>query len=241
VPRLLLVNPNTSVAVTGQLVEHVRAALGPSVEIVAATARFGAAYIASETSYAIAAHAVLDSYAQFGRDCDAVLIGCFGDPGAFAMRELTPVPVIGLAEAAMREAARHGRFAIVTGGARWRVMLQRLAESLGLAEQLAAIHLVERTGAQLAADPVAARRVLADACRRAAADRGIKSVILGGAALAGMAEDFAATLDLPLIDSVTAGATAIGAALTARPAADRAGDGLPYRGLSAELQALLGR
>lgn len=66
-----------------------------------------------------------------------MLIGCFGDPGLLALRESSPVPVTGLAEAAFIEASRHGRFAIVTGGARWGPMLQRLAQALGQAAALA--------------------------------------------------------------------------------------------------------
>jgi hypothetical protein len=38
-----------------------------------------------------------------------VLIGCFGDPGLFALRESSACPVTGLAEASFIEAARRGR------------------------------------------------------------------------------------------------------------------------------------
>jgi allantoin racemase len=65
------------------------------------------------------------------------------------------------------KAARYGRFAVVTGGARWAPTLQRLAHTLGFADALAGVHTVAPTGAQLAADPVAARALLAQACREA--------------------------------------------------------------------------
>ncbi|WP_010106824.1 aspartate/glutamate racemase family protein, partial [Verminephrobacter aporrectodeae] len=122
-------------------------------------ARFGAPYIACEASYAVAAHTALDAWAhalaQPRQQPDAVLIGCFGDPGLMALRESSPAPVTGLAEASFIEAARHGRYAIVTGGARWAPMLHRLAQALGQAQALAGIHTVAPTGAQLAADPEA--------------------------------------------------------------------------------------
>ena len=135
-----------------------------------------------------------------------MLIGCFGDPGLLALRESSPVPVTGLAEAAFIEAARHGRFAIVTGGERWGPMLQRLAQALGHAPLLAGIHTVAPTGAQLAADPVAARALLAQACRDAVRQLGAQTVILGGAGLAGMAAGIQPGLGVPIIDSVLAGA-----------------------------------
>ena len=139
----------------------------------------------------VAGHATLDAWAaalaQAAPPPDAVLIGCFGDPGLMALRESSPVPVTGLAEAAFIEAARHGRFAIVTGGERWAPILQRLAQSLGHASGLAGIHTVAPTGAQLAADPIAARRLLTQACLDAVRQLSVQTVILGGAGLAGMA------------------------------------------------------
>lgn len=208
--HLLVINPNTSDSVTALLRTHILQASGPDVAVHMATARFGARYISSEASYAIAAHATLDAWAAWladgGPTPDAVLIGCFGDPGLLALRECSAVPVTGLAEAAFVEAAEYGRFAIVTGGVAWKSMLQRLAHSLGYGEQLVHIHTVEATGAELAADPAAARILLAAACVEAAAQPGVQAVILGGAGLAGMAAQIQHAVPVPVVDSVLAGA-----------------------------------
>lgn len=208
--HLLVINPNTSDSVTALLRTHILQASGPDVAVHMATARFGARYISSEASYAIAAHATLDAWAAWIADGgpvpDAVLIACFGDPGLLALRECSPVPVTGLAEAAFFEAAQHGRFAVVTGGAAWKPMLQRLAHSLGYGNSLAHIHTVQATGAELASDPDTARALLATACREVAAQHGVQAVILGGAGLAGMAAQIQSEVPVPVIDSVLAGA-----------------------------------
>ena len=207
--QLLILNPNTSASFTAKLSEHVRAAL-PQTDVQAVTARLGAPYIASEASYAVAGHAVLDSWAawraEHERIPDAVLIGCFGDPGLFALRECCPARVTGLAEAAFTEATQLGRFAVVTGGERWAPMLERLAQTLGLDASLAGVHTVEPSGAQLAADPAMALKLLAQACRDAARQWSVSSIILGGAGLAGLAAQIQADVDVPVIDSVLAGA-----------------------------------
>ena len=216
--KLLVVNPNTTVAVTELLARRVGAAVGASAEVEAVTARFGAEYIASEASYVVAAHAALEACRNHcdahGRP-DAIIVGCFGDPGVFALRETFALPVIGLAEAAMREAAGHGRFAIVTGGAAWGPMLIRLARALELGDRLAGVGIVAATGAELAADPERALVTLAEACLGAM--QGVEAVVLGGAALAGMAEAIASAatprLAVPLIDSVDAAARAALASL----------------------------
>lgn len=220
-PRLLLINPNTSASVTALLLGHVQQQLGAGIHVEARTARFGAPYIADEQSYAIAAGATLDAWTPQA-DFDAVLVGCFGDPGLLALRAVAGVPVTGLAEAAFAEAALQGRFAIVTGGARWRPMLQSLAAELGYAESLAGVQTVQPTGAEMAADPAGALCVLADACRAAIAQWQPQSLIIGGAGLAGMAERLQAQFALPLIDSVAAGARQAGRlAMAAKGAAPR--------------------
>jgi Asp/Glu/hydantoin racemase len=215
--NLLVVNPNTSASVTETLRRHVHAAVGDAVTLYAVTARFGASYIASEASFAIAGHATLDAYAAHAAaygEPDSVLVGCFGDPGVEALRELSSRPVIGLAEAAMRAAAARGRYAIVTGGAAWGPILWRLARALDLAATLVEIRTVAPSGGALAADPDAAHELLRDACHRASS--GVASVILGGAGLAGMAAQVGSTLTVPLIDSVHAGALAALAAVGQR-------------------------
>ncbi|WP_341676491.1 aspartate/glutamate racemase family protein [Niveibacterium sp. SC-1] len=234
-PRLLILNPNTSESVTAVLAGHARRQLGAAWDVVARTARFGAEYIASEAAYAIAGHAVLDAWAAEPEGADVVLIGCFGDPGLHALQELCPVPVVGLAEAAMREAAGAGRFSIVTGGARWRPMLKRLAAGLEL--PLVEVHTLTESGPQLAADPEAALVRLADTCRTAGQADQSESVILGGAALAGYGDQLVARSGLKVIDSVSAGLRACAAAHS--PAAAPGPDGVAYRAIAPELIARL--
>ena len=207
--QLLIINPNTSPSVSELLQTHAQLAAGPDVHVRTATARFGAPYIADEASYAVAGHAALDAWAAALADKasapEAVLVGCFGDPGLWALRETSVAPVTGLAEAAFTEAAQQGRFAIVTGGERWKPMLVRLAQALGFDAALAGIHTVAPTGAQLAQDPVAAQALLAQACQQAAHAFGARAIILGGAGLAGMAAIIQPLVPLPVIDSVGAG------------------------------------
>lgn len=216
--RLLLINPNTTTEVTALMGRHLEDRLPAGWEIQSRTAAFGAPYISCEASHAIAAHAVLKAWCEETSVPAAVLIGCFGDPGLFALRESCPAPVTGLAEASFMEASRLGPFAIVTGGARWKPMLERLAQALGYADQLVHIETVTPTGAQLRADPQMARECLHQACAQAIT-AGAQAVIVGGAGLAGMAQALQAECSVPLIDSVEAGWRVLsGGAAPASPA-----------------------
>lgn len=219
-PTILAINPNTSASITDLVARHLVALAAPGISYRAVTGRFGAAYVSSEAAFAIAGHAALDAWAAHGEGCDAVYLACFGDPGLFALRELCPVPVVGMAEASMRIAAQHGHYAIVTGGRRWKPMLERLADGLGLRDRLAAVRPVAWTGAQIAANPDAAIDSLAAECRAARETDGAKAVILGGAGLAGIAARVSPLVGFPVIDSVEAGARAAEALV--------AGARLPY-------------
>ena len=206
--HLLVINPNTGQATTQRLHSHLQTLLPSDVAFDCINARFGAPYIACEASHAVASHALLDAWSHHllthSSSPDGVIIACFGDPGLFALREASAAPVTGLAEASFIQASRLGAFAIVTGGARWKPMLERLALSLDFASQLQHIELVRETGAQLLADRELALRILGEACVKAA-QKGVNAVILGGAGLAGYAKDLQSVCPVPLIDSVSAG------------------------------------
>ena len=248
---LLLLNPNTSAEVSALLRRHAApAAQAAGLELAVATARFGPRYITGEAGAAVAAHAALDAYAAHvqahGRPA-AVLLACFGDPGLFALRAVAGVPVLGLAEAAMLAAARHGPFVVVTGGAAWVPMLQRLAAVLPLPAPMLGVQPVPRSGGELAADPGGAA-VLLRAAAVEALDRwpAARSVLLGGAGLAGLAAPLAGHLPCPVLDNVV---EAVQAAVRAAgtPASDMPPDAAqawpagpaaepgPWIGLSPEL------
>lgn len=219
--RILLINPNTTESVTAAVADHARVIAGDAATFVAVTGRFGASYISSRASAAIAAHAALDALAAHVAGCDAVYLACFGDPGLAALREISPVPVVGMAEACCLEACNRGRrFAIVTGGALWEAMLTEFVAWLGLSDRLAAVRTVAPTGDRIARDPDAALAQLAAACTACATQDGADVVILGGAALAGLAARIQPSVPVPVLCSVEVGArAAIAAASSNRRAA----------------------
>jgi allantoin racemase len=204
--RLLCINPNTTAEVTTKVVAAGQALAPVGMTITGATGRFGARYISSRTSAAIAGHATIDAYAEHGAGVDAVLLACFGDPGLLALRELAHCRVLGLAEASCLAACDLGaRFSIITGGARWPAMLEEFVAQIGLSGRLASIRAVAPTGGEIAANPKAAYAVLADACRVAARDDGADVVILGGAGLVGIAGQIKKEVPVPLLCSVETG------------------------------------
>jgi allantoin racemase len=240
--RILLINPNTTPAVTDIITQRVRPMLGENDVLVPVTGRFGARYISTRVAAAIAAHAGLDLLASHVSGCDAVYLACFGDPGLLALREVSPVPVIGMAEASCHAAcARGDRFGIVTGGALWKPMLTEFVTALGLADRFAGVQTIAPTGDLIAKDPDAALADLASACERCRTEGGADVVILGGAALAGLAGLIQPSVSIPLLCSVETGMQAvINAARQPRQGSQRELGPVKTIGLSPALETLLG-
>lgn len=246
--RLLLINGNTDAAMTARMVALARAAAGPAVAIEGATARFGARYIATRSAAAIAGHAVLDALAHAlaaGPTPDAVLLACFGDPGIGALRELSPAPAVGMAEASILTAATlGGRIALLTGGARWVPMLTEYATALGFGGRVV-VRGIAPTGDAIAADPGSALPALAAEARAAVEQDGAEVVVLGGAGLAGLAAAIAPEVPVPVLDSLDClvrQAVALARGAPCKPSAGSyaAPPPAPVEGLSPPLAALLG-
>jgi allantoin racemase len=245
--RLLLINGNTDPAITARMVTLARAMAGAGVAIEGATARFGARYISTRSAAAIAGHAVLDALARALADApppDAVMLACFGDPGIAALRELSPVPVVGMAEASILAAATlGGRIALLTGGARWVPMLREYAAATGFGGRVV-VRGITPTGDAIAADPDAALPALAAEAYAAVTEDGAEVVVLGGAGLAGLAARLADAVPVPVLDSLAC--TLRAAIALARAAAPKPTTGsyaapppAPVDGLSGPLAGLL--
>jgi allantoin racemase len=74
---------------------------------------------------------------------DGAILGCFGDPGIEAAREMVSMPVVGPGEAAMLLAASLGhRFGIVTVLDSVNYLLERLAWQVGVDRKLASVRAI---------------------------------------------------------------------------------------------------
>ncbi|MBC9209074.1 aspartate/glutamate racemase family protein [Roseomonas aerophila] len=204
--RILLLNGNTDTAMTARMAALADTALPrlglPAVTLVAATARFGARYIASRAAAAIAGHAVLEAVAQHQGQVDAVAIACFGDPGLAAAREISAVPVTGMADASLDLALEMApRVALLTGGTAWVPMLEEFCLLRGLGRDRVRVHAVTPTGDMIAREPERALGLLADAAAQAVA-QGAGVVVLGGAGLAGLVPRLQPLVAVPVLDSL---------------------------------------
>ncbi|MDR7485296.1 MAG: aspartate/glutamate racemase family protein [Armatimonadota bacterium] len=85
---------------------------------------------------------------------DGAILGCFGDPGLEAAREMVSIPVTGPGEASMLFAATLGhRFSIVTVLDTVCALLERLAWQVGVDRKLASVRAIDVPVLDLDHDP----------------------------------------------------------------------------------------
>lgn len=74
---------------------------------------------------------------------DGIILGCYGDPGLDALRELVMIPVIGPGEATALMAASLGhRFSIITITESVIAFTERLVRNVGVGDKLASVRVV---------------------------------------------------------------------------------------------------
>jgi allantoin racemase len=202
--RILVVNPNTSEEMTRDIGEQAARYARPDTEIETVAAPWGPRSIEGHYEEQLAATATLEAISARSADgFDGVVIACFGDPGLFAAREISPVPVVGIAEAALLTACTVAyRFSVVTVLPRVRPMIEETVQRVGLASRCASVRTTPLSVLDCERDPQAAAREIAIAARAAVAEDGAEAICLGCAGMGPLDQQVRAELDVPVLDGV---------------------------------------
>lgn len=204
--KLLVVNANTTQFVTDRVSAEAQTVAGKGTEIVAVTAEFGARIIGTRAENAIAAHAMVDLMARHAGGCDAALIAVSYDTALDACRQLLPIPVVGMTEAALLTACMlGGRIGFVTLGRAGLPIYQELVTHYGLASRVAGWGVIESQAAFRPDDTTELDRLLVTEANRLVEKDGAESVILVGAVMAGVPRRLQAKVPVPLLDGVACG------------------------------------
>jgi Asp/Glu/hydantoin racemase len=204
--HILLINPNTSQATTQMMLEIARASLDGRAEIRGLTVASGVPMIVGEADLRTAADVV--SALDVGDAC-GVIVAAFGDPGAEVLRRRLAMPVVGIGEAAMREAARHGRFGIATTTPALAASIEMKVRQLGLEAAFAGVRLTPGDPWLLGQDPAALEAALAAAVQACVEADGARAVVIGGGPLGRAAQALSTRFAIPVIGPVPAACEAI--------------------------------
>jgi len=222
--KILVLNPNTSQFVTDRVVETARAAAGPECRVTGVTGRRGPPIVGTRSECVMAAAEALELAAEHAGDVDGILLAISFDTGLDALREMLPIPVVGMSEAGMLAAMTLARrFSLLTFGNRAVPIYDELVAHYGWAGRSAGVlSLPPLTEAQLR-DTAQVQPALAAAITAAAQDRGTEAVVLAGAVFAGLGERLRESVPVPVVDGVVAAVHHLRMLNALAPAKPRAG------------------
>jgi allantoin racemase len=203
--RILILNPNTTEAVTSLMVEAGQAVAAAATELVPMTAPRGFSYISTRAEAQIGGAIALEMLAEAHRSVDAAIIAAFGDPGLLGARELFDIPVVGVSEAAMLTACMVGqRFVIVTFATALGGWYRDCVEMHGLMGRCAGIFALDQAFSSIADVQNENLDSLVALADKAIGEMRADVMIFAGAPLAGLANKVRHRLPVPIIDPVAA-------------------------------------
>ena len=233
-----IINPNTSKLMTAEIRDAIIKQVDCNDALVFTTAEDGPDTVESAFDECIAASAVLDCVQKGTSDGYAAhVIACFGDPGLDAARELSNVPVVGIAEASMHMASLVAtRFSIVTTVKRMKTHIEHLVYKYGYERKCSEIRTINSPVSSLIDQACVSSKLVEYECRKAIDQDNIGAIVLGCAGMAGLAKDLTTSLGVPVIDGVFAGIHIANALIKCRLTTSKHGDYAPpptkeYRGV----------
>ena len=204
--RILVVNSNTSPFVTEKLTVEARKVASEGTEIIPVTGTFGARVISTRSENAIAQHATIALVSEHAADCDAVLIAVSYDTGLLAARELLPIPVVGMTEAALLTACMlGGRIGVIVFGKRVLPMYQELVKSYGLNDRIAGWRVVESLAPYAPGDQSETDKLLLSAVNELIEQDYAEVALLSGAVMAGVPRRLQPSIPIPVLDGINCG------------------------------------
>ena len=218
-PVVLLINPNTSEATTAMMHRLARAVLPDAFELRSATAVQGVPMITTAEALSVSVGEVIAIGRENAEVVSAIVVSAFGDPGASDLRAELAVPVIGIGEASMREAARGGRrFGVATTTPGLDAAIVEAASRYGLAALFTGCRISDGDPLRLAAEPALQVERLAAAVRACIDIDGAQAVIIGGGPLGQSAAELEARSaefgGVPVIAPIAAAMRAVAARLS---------------------------
>jgi allantoin racemase len=206
--RILVLNVNTTEAMTETIGQTARSVASPGTEIVALTPSFGAASVEGNYESYLAAIAVMETVRAYPEPYDAVIQAGYGEHGREGLQELVEVPVVDITEAAASTAQFLGhRYSVVTTLDRTVPLIEDRLLLAGLSARCASVRASGLAVLDLEADPVAATAAIAAQAERAVVEDRAEVICLGCGGMAGLSQQVSSRTGVPVVDGVAAAVT----------------------------------
>ncbi len=209
--HILVVNPNTTASMTQKIGTAARAVAAPGTRVSATNPATGPAAIQGAEDGAAALpglFALFDAAMASDEHYDAVIIACFDDTGLWPLKTRSPVPVLGIGEAAYHAAMMLARrFSVVTTLAASLPVIETNIANAGFADRCARVRASDVPVLDLEDASSGARDRIVQEISTAIAEDSPEAIVLGCAGMADLARSLSEEFRLPVIDGVAAAVT----------------------------------
>ena len=205
VTRILVINPNSSQATTDMMVRIAQSAASDGVEVIGATATKSPRMIVDPAALTASAAEVVEIGMRLASSVAGIIVSAFGDPGMRDLQARVGVPVVGIAESSMLEAASGDRrFGVATTTPELVAAIDARAAELGLASLYTGVRLTSGDPVELARHPDDLTEALGKAVQACIDLDGAKAVIIGGGPLGNAATALTPRFAMPVIAPIPA-------------------------------------
>lgn len=203
--RILVVNPNTTGSMIGEISAGAQAVAAAGSEIVAVSPEIGPTSIEGYYDDAMALPGLIEVDPRTP-EADGVVVTCFNDPGVDALRTMTAAPVIGIAEASIVTAGLVAtRFSIVTTLERAVPRIEELVRRQGAEHRWRRVRAAQFPVLALEKAGSKAADILAAEIARSIEEDRAGAIVLGCAGMTDLAAGLTQRFGRPVIDGIAAG------------------------------------
>lgn len=200
-PKILVVNPNTTQAMTDDIGRSARAAASPGTVIEAISPAAGPRSIEGFADEVLASYHLLDVVASARGRYDGIVVACYGDPALAACREVSDVPVVGIAEASFHMACLVAHtWSVVTVLPRILPLIEEVVHRNGLERRCASVRSAPLTVLEIEADLERAKRLMIVEAELAVREDRAEAILLGCAGLGPLDKAMQDELGVPVFD-----------------------------------------
>jgi len=203
--KILVVNPNSSEAVSDVIMRSARKKAKPSTEFVCLTNPAGTKNIDCAFGDYMSSHShIKDCLEQVDRvKPDAVVLAGFGNVGIYALKEALSIPVVSISEAAMATACLLGhKFTTVTMLKRFIPYQEDLVRLYGFEHKCASVRAININVEQAAVEREKTLAELKEAVLKIVEEDQAEVIILACAGLCGYEDELSALAGVPVLDPV---------------------------------------
>ncbi|MBM4456357.1 MAG: hypothetical protein FJ011_01120 [Chloroflexi bacterium] len=202
--KILVLNPNTSAAVTEKVADSVRRIARPETQVTITQIAHGPETLESYYDESLAAPHILAAVRQAHEDgYDAIVLAAFCDPAIEAVKEISTIPVYTLEETAFSVALLLGnKFSILTEKKHKESVKRQHVRKYGLESRFASVRALNMSVAEITADPERVKQVGREVMRRMIQEDGAEVIILGCASMTGYADELERDLGAAILDPI---------------------------------------